>query len=69
MTYIDLANTAKTREDLPEPLATPIEAAEVLNCTVQNIINMMNDGSLPSIRLRRNRRIPVAALRALVTPK
>ena len=45
----------------------PEEAAQALGVTRQHICNLMERGQLPSVKLGRSRRIPLAALEALLS--
>lgn len=45
---------------------SPAEAAEVLGVCRATIYNRMQDGTIPSVRIGAARRIPAAALEALL---
>ena len=47
-------------------LVTPEEAAEILSVGRTRIFELMSSGQLCSVRIRRSRRIPLAALEQLV---
>ena len=47
-------------------LVTPEEAAEILSVGRTRIFELMSSGQLRSVRIRRSRRIPLAALEQLV---
>ena len=45
---------------------SPGDAARYISVTRATIYNLLNSGRLPSTKIGRSRRIPVAALRALI---
>jgi excisionase family DNA binding protein len=58
---VDLANARPYKL-----LVTPEEAAEILSVGRTRIFELMASGQLRSVRIRRSRRIPLAALEQLV---
>jgi len=44
----------------------PKRAAQLLGLSLGGVYNLLNDGSLPSIKIRGSRMIPVAGLEAFI---
>jgi excisionase family DNA binding protein len=57
-----------TNSTPPAPLfVKPKKAAALLGLSLGGVYNLLNDGSLPSIKIRGSRMIPVAAMEAFIS--
>lgn len=59
----------QTRSEDPDRLLTVEEAAEILNISERTVATLIADGQIPSVKIRRCRRIPRKALLAYVRRK
>jgi len=57
---------ARRQEAAPEPLLTKEDAAEVLGVSPRTLDTLLASGEIASIKVKRCRRIPPAALRSYI---
>jgi excisionase family DNA binding protein len=57
---------ARRQEAAPEPLLTKEDAAEVLGLSPRTVDTLIHSGELPSLKVRRRRRIRPADLEAYI---
>ena len=62
----DELRAERRREAAPDPLLTKADAAEVLGVSPRTVDTLLASGEIASIKVKRCRRIPPAALRSYI---